>query len=57
MHVMEQAMLDALVLTFENDPDAEKILRLALPHFIQFHDREMDDLDLQWKAEHERDYD
>lgn len=37
MTYMEQAMLNALVLSLENDAEAEKVLRLALPYFEQAH--------------------
>lgn len=40
-HPMELALFDALVLSLDNDEEAEKILRIALPHFIRFYDRDL----------------
>jgi hypothetical protein len=39
-HPMELALKDALVGSLENDPEAERILYIALKHFIRWHDRE-----------------
>lgn len=52
-HPMELALKDVLILSFENDKEMEGLLHIALPHFIKFHDRAMDELDMQWRIEYE----
>lgn len=39
---MEAALLDALVLSLDNDAEAESVLRTALPHFERFYRRGVD---------------
>lgn len=39
---MEAALLDALVLSLDNDAEAERVLRTALPHFERFYQRGVD---------------
>ncbi len=42
-HPMEKALLDALVLSLDNDDECKRILYIALPHFVKFHDRALND--------------
>jgi len=44
MTEMEKAMRDALVLSLENDGEAENVLRIALPYFEKYYNRAMKDL-------------
>lgn len=39
---MESALLNALVMSLDNDQEAERVLRTALPHFERFYQRGVD---------------